>query len=141
MPTSYTPGRLSGSGVFPQARRGPSKRLPDTGAPVRDQEQLDAAARWMATRDQPRGKDARVVDDEEVAASKFANYVGERPVRNGAARSFERVIEVQQGFAKEAYETFVAEATKLNEMYAAAAKEAYKPYEATFAAFGVKAPK
>ena len=58
-----------------------------------------------------------------------------------AARSFERVIEVQQGFAKEAYETFVAEATKLNEMYAAAAKEAYKPYEATFAAFGVKAPK
>lgn len=58
-----------------------------------------------------------------------------------AARSFERVIEVQQGYAKEAYEAFVAQATKLNEMYTAAAKEAYKPYEATFAAFGVKAPK
>ncbi|MFT3671988.1 phasin family protein [Aestuariivirga sp.] len=58
-----------------------------------------------------------------------------------AARSFERVLEVQQGYAKEAYETFVAQATKLNEMYTAAAKEAYKPYEATFAAFGVKAPK
>ena len=58
-----------------------------------------------------------------------------------AARSFERVLEVQQGYAKEAYEGFVAQATKVGEMYAAAAKEAYKPYEATFAAFGVKAPK
>lgn len=58
-----------------------------------------------------------------------------------AARSFERVVEVQQGYAKEAYEAFVAQATKIGEMYSAAAKEAYKPYEATFAAFGVKAPK
>jgi hypothetical protein len=51
------------------------------------------------------------------------------------------VIEVQQGYAKEAYEAFVAQATKLGEMYSTAAKDAYKPYEATFAAFGVKAPK
>ena len=58
-----------------------------------------------------------------------------------AARSFERVIEVQQGYAKEAYESFVAQATKLGEMYSTAAKDAYKAYEATFAAFGVKAPK
>ncbi|MBK8771699.1 MAG: phasin family protein [Rhizobiales bacterium] len=55
-----------------------------------------------------------------------------------AARSFERVLEVQQGFAKEAYESFVAQANKLGEMYSAAAKEAYKPYESSFAAFGVK---
>jgi hypothetical protein len=58
-----------------------------------------------------------------------------------AARSFERVLEVQQGYAKEAYESFVAQATKMGELYAASAKEAFKPYEATFAAFGVKAPK
>lgn len=51
------------------------------------------------------------------------------------------MIEVQQGFAKEAYESFVAEATKLGEMYTAAAKEAYKPYEASFSAFGVKPAK
>ena len=57
-----------------------------------------------------------------------------------AARSFERVLEVQQGYAKEAYEGFVAQATKVGELYAAVAKEAFKPYEATFAAFGVKAP-
>lgn len=55
-----------------------------------------------------------------------------------AARSFERVAEVQQGYAKEAYEAFVAQSTKLGEMYQAAAKDAAKPFEASFAAFGVK---
>jgi hypothetical protein len=30
--------------------------------------------------------------------------------------------------------------TKLTEIYTAAAKSAFKPYEASFAAFGVKAP-
>jgi hypothetical protein len=57
------------------------------------------------------------------------------------ARSVERVLEVQQGYAKEAYEGFVAQASKIGELYAAAAKEAYKPYEAGFAAFGIKAAK
>lgn len=55
------------------------------------------------------------------------------------ARSVERVVEVQQGYAKEAYETAVAQANKLGELYAAAAKDAYKPFEASFAAFGIKA--
>ena len=55
-----------------------------------------------------------------------------------AARSFERVLEVQQLAAKESYETSVANVTKLGEIYAAAAKEAYKPYEASFVAFGFK---
>jgi hypothetical protein len=58
-----------------------------------------------------------------------------------ATKSFEKALEVQQGYAKEAYEAFVAEATKLNDLYVATAKEAYKPFEASFAAFGIKAPK
>jgi hypothetical protein len=57
-----------------------------------------------------------------------------------AARSFERVAEVQQGYAKDAYDAFVAQSNKVGEMYKAAATEAYKPFEAQFAAFGVKAP-
>ena len=55
-----------------------------------------------------------------------------------AARSFERVVEVQQLAAKDVYETSVANATKLGEIYVAAAKEAYKPFEASFAAFSFK---
>jgi phasin family protein len=55
-----------------------------------------------------------------------------------AARSFERVMEVQQGYAKEAYESALAQANKLGELYVAAAKEAYKPFESSLAPFGVK---
>jgi hypothetical protein len=56
-----------------------------------------------------------------------------------ATKSIEKAFEVQQGYAKEAYEAFVAQATKMNEMYVATAKEAYKPFEASLAAFGFKA--
>ena len=57
-----------------------------------------------------------------------------------AAKSFEKAVEVQQAFAKETFEASIAQFTKLGEIYAAAAKSAFKPYEASFAAFGVKAP-
>jgi phasin family protein len=57
-----------------------------------------------------------------------------------SARSFERVAEVQQTYAKEAYEAFVANSTKLGEIYQSAAKEAYKPFESSLSAFGVKTP-
>ena len=44
-------------------------------------------------------------------------------------KSVERAIELQTDYAKTAYEGFVAEATKLGELYADLAKEAYKPFE------------
>ena len=46
------------------------------------------------------------------------------------AKSFEKAIEIQTEYAKTAYEGFVAEATKLGELYADLAKETYKPFEA-----------
>jgi len=48
------------------------------------------------------------------------------------AKSLEKAIEVQTDYAKSSYETFVAEATKLGELYADLAKEAYKPFESQF---------
>jgi phasin family protein len=48
------------------------------------------------------------------------------------ARSLDKAIEVQSDYAKSAYETFVAEATKLGELYADLAREAYKPFETHF---------
>ncbi len=50
-----------------------------------------------------------------------------------AARSIEAVIEIQTKYAKNSYESFVAEATKIGEMYADLAKIAYKSYEAPVA--------
>src|SRR5690606_31876412 len=48
-------------------------------------------------------------------------------------KSLEKAIEVQSEYAKSAYEGFVAETTKLGEMYSALAKETYKPFEALMA--------
>jgi hypothetical protein len=58
-----------------------------------------------------------------------------------AAKSVDKAIEVQQGFAKEAYEAYIGEISKMGELYMAAAKEAYKPFESQFAQFGVKPAK
>ena len=54
------------------------------------------------------------------------------------AKSFDKVIELQQNFAKESYETLVTQMTKFNELYLNAAKEAYKPFESSLAALGIK---
>jgi hypothetical protein len=49
------------------------------------------------------------------------------------AKSLDKAIEIQTAYAKSAYEGFVAQATKLGELYADLAKETYKPFE-SFAA-------
>ncbi len=48
------------------------------------------------------------------------------------AKSFEKAIEVQTDYAKSSYESFVAEATKLSELYSDLARDMYKPYEGQF---------
>lgn len=50
-----------------------------------------------------------------------------------AAKSLEKAIEIQTDYAKQAYEGFVAQATKIGELYAEVAKDAYKPYESVVA--------
>jgi hypothetical protein len=68
---------------------------------------------------------ARVTDYSkrafEDATRTFEQLVG--------AKSFEHAIEIQSQYAKKAYDTWVAEASKLGEMYAAVARDAYKPVE------------
>jgi hypothetical protein len=48
-------------------------------------------------------------------------------------KSIEKAIELQTEYAKSAYEGFVAEASKIGEMYTAMAKESYKPFESMLA--------
>jgi len=45
------------------------------------------------------------------------------------AKSLEKAMEIQTAYAKTAYEGFVAQATKMGELYADLAKETYKPFE------------
>jgi phasin family protein len=49
------------------------------------------------------------------------------------AKTLEKAMEVQSEYVKSSYEDFVAEATKLSELYTGLAKEAYKPFEGAFA--------
>ncbi|HXG78747.1 MAG TPA: phasin family protein [Methyloceanibacter sp.] len=49
------------------------------------------------------------------------------------AKSIEQAIEIQSQYAKKAYDAYVAEVSKLGEMYVGLAKDAYKPVEAAFA--------
>jgi len=50
-----------------------------------------------------------------------------------SAKSFENAIEIQTDYVKKAYESFVAEATKVGELYADLARDAYKPFESLVA--------
>jgi len=52
------------------------------------------------------------------------------------AMSIEKAMELQSDYVKLAYEGFVAEATKLGELYADLAKESYKPFESYLAKAG-----
>ncbi len=49
------------------------------------------------------------------------------------AKSLEKAMEIQSDYLKSSYEDFVAEATKLGELYADFAKDAYKPFEGALA--------
>jgi hypothetical protein len=49
------------------------------------------------------------------------------------AKSVEKALELQQGFIRDSYESFLTQVTRFNELYAAALKEAYKPFEAQVA--------
>lgn len=45
------------------------------------------------------------------------------------AKSLEHAIEIQSTYAKTAYESWMAEMTKIGEMYTSVARDAYKPVE------------
>lgn len=50
-----------------------------------------------------------------------------------SAKSFEKAIEIQSDYAKQSYEAFVAEVSKIGDLYAELAKDAYKPFESVIA--------
>ena len=63
--------------------------------------------------------------EEGVAAAKAAFTAG----------SVQEVLEMQSDFAKNAFEAYIAEATKLGEMFSGAAKDAAEPLNSRMSAF------
>lgn len=75
-------------------------------------------------------KSAQAIAVETVDYSKKAFEEGASAVEKlFGAKSLEKAIEVQQDYLKNAYEGFVAQATRIGELYADLARESYKPYE------------
>ena len=72
----------------------------------------------------------------QAIATEFADY-SKKSFEDGSAavekllgaKSLDKAIEIQTEYAKTAYEGFVAQATKIGELYADFAKETYKPFE------------
>ncbi|WP_160004327.1 phasin family protein [Rhizobium sp. 18055] len=83
--------------------------------------------------DTAKGLQAIATEATEYSKKSFQDAVSHVETLSGA-RSFEAVFELQSGYVKSAYESFMAEATKLTEMYSDIAKSAYKPYDAPVAA-------
>lgn len=50
-----------------------------------------------------------------------------------SARSLEKAVEIQADYARQAYEGFVAQASRVSELYAEIAKDAYQPFETVVA--------
>jgi len=57
----------------------------------------------------------------EDATRAFEELVG--------VKSVEHAIEIQSQYAKKAYDNYIAEVSKLGEMYVSLARSAYKPFE------------
>ncbi|MFC3072717.1 phasin family protein [Shinella pollutisoli] len=89
---------------------------------------------------------ANVAKGIQAIAAETADY-SKKSFEDGLAhfeklstvKSVEAALELQSSYVKSSYENFVAEATRIGELYADLAKGAYKPYEAPVAA-AAKAP-
>jgi hypothetical protein len=79
-------------------------------------------------------RDAQAISSE---ASDYAKKVFETGAAAAqklvSAKSIEKAVEIQTAYVKQAYEGFVAEASRISELYADMAKDAYKPFEAIVA--------
>jgi phasin family protein len=61
----------------------------------------------------------------EEATRAFKQLVG--------AQSIEQVVEIQSQYVQKAFDTYVAEMSKLTDIYVSTARDAYKPVEQAFA--------
>ena len=78
----------------------------------------------------------------QTIASESADF-SRRSLENGAAvvekfiaaKSLDKVVEVQQIYIREAYEATLTQMNKLGELYMSTTKEAYKPFESQLSQF------
>jgi phasin family protein len=90
------------------------------------QEGFDAAVRAYGEANKGLQAIAAEVADYSKTALEDATRAFQQLV---TAKSAEQAFEIQSQYAKKAYDAYVAEASKLGEMWVGLAREAYKPVE------------
>ena len=90
------------------------------------QENLDLAMKSMTALSKGFQEIAKEAADYAKASFETSSATAEKLM---ATKSVEKAFEVQSEYAKSAYEAFIAQATKMGELYAGVAKEATKPLE------------
>jgi hypothetical protein len=76
-------------------------------------------------------KDAQAVSAEASTYAKSVFDSGSAAMQKLlSAKSLEKALDIQTAFLKQAYEGFLAEATKMSDLYADMAKDACRPFKA-----------
>jgi hypothetical protein len=90
------------------------------------QENVDAAMKAFGS--VTKGAQTIAVESADYAKKSFEQGTAalERLV---GAKTLDKAFEVHSDFVKTAYEGFVAQSTKMGELYANVAKDAFKPFE------------
>jgi len=81
-----------------------------------------------------------IVNTIQVIANETADY-SRKSFENGSAflekllgaKSYDSAIQLHSEYWKSSYAGFIAQATKLSELYSSLANEAFKPFETAFA--------
>src|SRR5664279_1660115 len=94
------------------------------------EEQFDAAA--SATTSFTKSLQAIATETADYSKKSFESSTAFVEKLLGA-KSYESAIQIQTDYWKSSYAGFVAEATKLGELYSSLAKEAFKPIETALA--------
>ena len=100
------------------------------------QENVDAAMKAFGT--VSKGAQAIAVETADYAKKSFEQSTATLEKLLGT-KTLDKAIELQTDYMKSAYEGFVAQSTKLGELYTNLAKDAFKPYEGLVAKANVAA--
>ena len=101
-------------------------------------ENVDAALKAFGATS--KGVQALAVEATDYAKKSFE--AGTAAIEKLAGvKTFDKAIEIQTDYVKTAFEGYVAQVTKIGELYAAIAKDAYKPFEGIVSKAVPTAPK
>ena len=101
-------------------------------------ENVDAALKAFGTTS--KGVQAIAVETTDYAKKSFEAGTATLEKLAGV-KTFDKALEIQADFIKTSFEGAVAQVTKMGELYAALAKDAYKPFEGIVAKVVPAAPK